>query len=210
MDQESLFERVFVDNVPSILADKSLADTSLDEANQKIAIRKVFIGSILGLLPIFLIKNTYWQIIYAIGLVSVTNGLFWFFYLGGVIKGEIKGAKYALQNPPPLGDTYIQYTDGDEILYESEHFIFESPPEQKGKSDPVKMDRRRRAAFRHKTEKDRFTIVEHYRKADAEGRVANKEGWAQTHYRMGSRSLLNYEQEYDSKDKDYIDRIMGR
>jgi hypothetical protein len=42
----------------------------------------------------------------------------------------------------------------------------------------------------------RREIVEHFWSARARGQVANKDGWARTHYSISGRTLLRYEHEY--------------
>lgn len=43
----------------------------------------------------------------------------------------------------------------------------------------------------------RFEIVEDYWAARGRGQVLNKENWARAHYHISSRTLLNYEREYE-------------
>jgi hypothetical protein len=41
--------------------------------------------------------------------------------------------------------------------------------------------------------------VEHYRDARGKGQIVNKDRWAQTNYRISSKTLLSYEREFQDQ-----------
>ena len=44
---------------------------------------------------------------------------------------------------------------------------------------------------------ERWEIVKHFRAARGRGQVQNKEQWAQANYNISSKTLLNYEREFE-------------
>lgn len=69
----------------------------------------------------------------------------------------------------------------------------ESPAATSSNGNNAVRESDRFAHPRHK----RFEIVEDYWAARGRGQVLNKENWARAHYHISSRTLLNYEREYE-------------
>lgn len=56
----------------------------------------------------------------------------------------------------------------------------------------------------------RQQIVEHYRDARSKGQIVNKDRWAQTNYRITSKTLLSYEREFQNQRQTILAASDGR
>jgi hypothetical protein len=75
-----------------------------------------------------------WQILVVI--FTITSSLFVTYTILTVtsIVSQLKGAELALQNPPPRGETWIQLTDGEEIIWKGKEFT--QPANKEGEKQP--------------------------------------------------------------------------
>mgnify|MGYP006307641019 CR=1 FL=1 len=159
-------------------------------------------------LPIIFIQSTLWSLIYLLIFITYFSLLNLLSSIKGIYQGHINGAIQTLKHPPPTGKVHVQYTHKDKILFKSEEFIFKPIKGSDQVSSKHEVNPRSQAAYSWPDEKDRFGIVEKYRKNQSN--IANKHRWALRKYQISGRTLHNYEEEYDKKDKDYIDQVMGR
>lgn len=96
-------------------------------------------------------------------------------------QGMLHGARRALENPPPIGETYLEITEAGEQIWKSEKINFQ--PKHEPKQGSLKLNPR----ASYPDPQKRREIVEHYRRDVKAGVVANKIGWAQSNYGISGR-----------------------
>lgn len=88
-------------------------------------VKSILIFSLPVIPIIFLAIYSYWNDVSPVWYIvlAIGAGLTYFVvFIAGFIAGQIKGAKYALQNPRN-GETWIEITDGEDVIWSSEKFV---------------------------------------------------------------------------------------
>jgi len=134
------------------------------------------------------------QIIVAIIYVLICAVFILAFAFSMFYQGMMQGAKRTLENPPPIGETYIEFTESGKRVWKSGTINFQPKHDSKKNSMTFNI----RAAY--PDPKKRQEIVTHYRSEAKAGNITDKEGWAQSNYGISRRTLLNYEGEFPDTD----------
>ena len=194
MNLIDVLEKVVIEQLPQILSTKSGTERDRDRA-----IIFVFILVCLGPLSFVIIKKSIFQYLFAGFFILVTNAVFWYLITSGIIKGKITGAEYALKNPPPVGETWIEIVDEGELLYKSEIFDFNPPKLSPSDKKALEFERRSKAYSAYPKWKKLEIVIEFKRKY-SKTRHGTKKKWAESKG-ITIGTLRNYERLYDEMDE---------
>ncbi|MGD0877792.1 MAG: hypothetical protein ABSA01_06560, partial [Anaerolineales bacterium] len=111
--------------LPNFYKDKSDSPTKIIIAGA------IFFGTgpvVIILLSKFILHSLIWQIL--VMIITIICNLIVIYTILTVTSVEsiLKGAELALKNPPPSGETWIQLTDGDDVIWKGKEF---TPPATK-------------------------------------------------------------------------------